>query len=175
MKKIIYLCDSKLANQLELDFNKTKINKHYFLKNKNILIWPATNSNSTISPQEFLELISYFNFKKIILIDTIFNTDLIIKAVDHINRTGLNYLIGNTPYKSLPTFPDVSNTYREKNGKVFISVGNRNKTKIKNNNKNILSKWVAPIAVVWSYLGINIEAYGVNSQIKSLNFLNEEN
>ena len=45
------------------------------------------------------------------------------KTIDHINKTGNNFLIGKTPHNNQLGFPDMSDVYKNIKGKVFVSYG----------------------------------------------------
>jgi hypothetical protein len=92
---------------------------------------------------------------------------------DHINRTGLSYLRGKTPFKNLATFPDISNIYNKKNGKILMSVGNKNSFNINLEKNVILSSWIAAISPVWHYVGVNVIGLGVSKNLKHVKKLNK--
>ena len=82
---------------------------------------------------------------------------------DHINRSGLNFLSGKTPFKKLPMFPDVSKIYQPikgLNGVTVHTVGPERfrETSIK---KAVVSESIALVAPIWYYIGVNVKAKGI--------------
>jgi hypothetical protein len=102
------------------------------------------------------------------VIDRIYREEGIVHVSDHINRTGESFLRGKTPFKNLPTFPDISNIYNKEKGKTLMSLGEKN-TLIFNTQENvILSSWIAAISPVWDYINVQITGIGVGEEISSI-------
>ncbi len=73
----------------------------------------------------------------------------IIEVSDHINKTGSNPLIGNQQKLKID-FPDVTNLYNHKKGRITICRGD---SFHKRNDKNI-STWLCHISIVARAIGI---------------------
>ena len=112
------------------------------------------------------------NLKDLLLVDRIYDDLGIVDVVDHINRTGQSFLRGKTPHGELPTFPDVSTIYNNNEGKILVSVGKKKPININTLENVILSEWIALIAPVWHYVGVNIKGVGIDKNINSINQLN---
>ena len=92
------------------NFSKTKEIFHhvvYFSGEEKILV-PKVFSRECINPINFLSLKNKLLFRSICIIDRIYPDKGPVCIIGHINRSGYNFLIGKTPLKSFPTFPDMS-------------------------------------------------------------------
>ena len=154
--KLYYFCSKKVFEQFELEPNKQEHQHGSVIIDGNAFIYPHTTTEQSINPLNLNSIKLSLSIEKVILVDRIFGQEEMTKTKDHINRTGVSFLRGNTPFKELPTFPDVSNIYRTEKGKVFMSIGDKNPLKIIPGKDVILSEWMAPISTVWHYLGVNV-------------------
>ena len=167
--KYIYLCGEGVAKQLEL-VGKKKENHNYKQTKNTIYIWPNSTNKETINPTKIKMIKTHYKIKSIVILDRTRGPNSPIKARDHINKTGENYLIGNTPNNGMPRFPDASNIYKEKDGLVFESYGPTfNKVVLAKNSNRIISEWLAPVALVWSYVGATVMGRGIPENIKHYN------
>ena len=169
--KLYYFCSKKVFEQFELEPNKQEHQHGSVIIDGNAFIYPHTTTEQSINPLNLNSIKLSLSIEKVILVDRIFGQEEMTKTKDHINRTGVSFLRGNTPFKELPTFPDVSNIYRTEKGKVFMSIGDKNPLKIIPGKDVILSEWMAPISTVWHYLGVNVFGVGVNNNTCSLDVL----
>ena len=62
----------------------------------------------------------------------------------------------------------MSDVYKNIKGKVFVSYGKDFKRAKKRNNKHVRSEWIAPIATVWSYVGVEIVGLGIGEDINGI-------
>ena len=88
------------------------------------------------------------------------NLDKETCIINHINRSGTNFLIGNTPFKNLPTFPDITSIYNKIKGYdqvVVHTVGSR-RFKTFSEKNTLVSEIVGLVAPVWYYVGTKIFA-----------------
>ena len=172
MKYCIYFCSKNIASQVGVSSEYILYNHGIYNHKKHVYIFPLANNNTTINPEVFTKIKNELNLKDLLLVDRIYDELGIVNVVDHINRTGQNFLRGKTPYEALPTFPDVSTIYNNNEGKVLVSVGEKKPININTLENVILSEWIALIAPVWHYLGVNIKGVGVDKNINSINQLN---
>ena len=93
------------------------------------------------------------------------SSDLITKINEHINRSGISFLIAETPLKDRPTFPDMSKVYGEKSGETVITVGPDRFVENDKQKTKITSEALAPIASLWHYVGVSLQAYGCGNNI----------
>jgi len=163
--KYIYLCSRKIAKQFNIVGKKKKNHSYYTLKNTTY-IWPNNTNKRTTNPLSINRIKEDYKIKDIVILDRVRGTKTQTTAVDHINKTGKNFLIGNTPHGNLPRFPDTSNVYKEKKGSVFESYGGKfNKAKPIRNKSRVISEWLAPVALVWSYVGAKTKGRGIPENI----------
>ena len=172
MKYCIYFCSKNIASQVGVSSEYILYNHGIYNHKKHVYIFPLANNNTTINPEVFTKIKNELNLKDLLLVDRIYDELGIVNVVDHINRTGQNFLRGKTPYEELPTFPDVSTIYNNNEGKILVSVGKKKPININTLENVILSEWIALIAPVWHYLGVNIKGVGVDRNINSINQLN---
>ena len=161
----IYLCSSKLAKQLGIKSHKTGANHKLGSKNNKTFLWPTNIDHTTINPEIFSRLKEKHKIRKLLIVDRLQSKTGREKTSDHINKTGNSFLIGKTPHNNQPAFPDMSDVYKNINGKVFVSYGKHFKRTKKGNSKYVESEWIAPIATVWSYVGVEIVGLGIGEDI----------
>ena len=79
------------------------------------------------------------------------------------NRSGINFLKGNTPQKGLPTFPDMSCVYNQiaKLKKVVVHTVGPTLFESKNPNSLVISESVGIVAPIWHYVQVKVFAKGV--------------
>lgn len=92
--------------------NTEKAAGHYYFQTNEVqLVWPVEVSEKYINPKTVSDLITLFNWKEILFLDAVKNVNGLATITGHVNRSGMNFLRGNTPYKNLPRFPDMSHIY----------------------------------------------------------------
>ena len=167
--KYIYLCSGAVAKQLEF-VSKDKENHNYNQTKSTTYIWPNTTDKETINPIDINAIKTDHKIRDIVILDRVRGVTTVTIASDHINRTGENYLIGNTPHNGMPRFPDASSLYKEETGSVFESYGAKyNMVGLTKTGNKIVSEWLAPIALVWSYVGATVVGRGIPENIKRYN------
>ena len=170
MSEYIYFCSKKIFKQFNLIPESLSFHNHAVVKKDNFsFIYPEDNSSNTINPKNYYSIKKQLGFSRLIIVDQTYHKINIVNVADHINRTGKSYLRGKTPFKKLPTFPDISNIYHEENGKTLMSVGEKNTLNINTQENVILSSWIAAISPVWHYVGVKIVGLGVTKNISSIN------
>ena len=120
-----YLCHKKISKQLGLTKRGNEYEHSIETQNNNTFLWPKAHNRKSISPETYATLKEKHKIVKLTIVDRIKAKEIVSHATDHINKTGKNYLIGATPYKEKPTFPDVSAVYSKREGDVFISYGKK--------------------------------------------------
>ena len=80
--------------------------------------------------------------------------------VDHVNRSGTNFLIGETPVKNFPVFPDMSKIYNIIPGYKQVVVHTLGPSRFlkQYKQKQITSESVGLISPIWHYIGVNVYA-----------------
>lgn len=163
----IYLCSEALAKQINITSDSNSFGHKKRTFEKGFFLWPERFHKTNLLPQAFLAHKKKQDIETLIIIDRIKNLEGIIKIKGHINRSGTSFLIAETPCGDRPTFPDMSRPYKNKSGETVITIGperfienNKQKTKT-------TSEALAPIAALWSYVGVSLQAYGCGKNITS--------
>lgn len=159
----IYLCSftkecSERVKPIE------SIANHIFSEiNNKTIIWPEKIDSETINPKNFNEIKKHFNLKELLFIDRIIGMNKLVSIINHVNRSGQNFLRGNTPEGKFPQFPDMSKIYNEINDFKTVEVhtiGKERFQRLQSNENVIWSELVGLIAPVAHYVGIKIYALG---------------
>ena len=102
------------------------------------------------------------------------NPNKFVQIVDHINKTGYNPLVGNTPFKNKPRFPDVSKIYDKKNYGINQIISSSVGFEMYNNlNEMNINEYISVISIVASYVGWKITGIGYSDNIVEKQILNE--
>ena len=132
-----------------------------------MIIWPDEVSPTTCSPKNLVELKKVVDTNTITILDRIKNKNSITRIYGHINKSGQNFLVGNTPFLDKPQFPDMSNIYvlRSNQKTTVHTIGRERYLSTETlNNEIIWSESIALVATVFSYLGFTVEGFGVPDQ-----------
>lgn len=147
---------------------ETSANHNLYQRTPTMVIVPKKPFQESISPKKFLILKERFGIEKLLVVDRVQGEKVssVVQIIDHHNITGWNPLAGKTPLGELPRFPDMSEIYTCQTLKGIPSavistvgierfVGSRGKA---------VSELVAPVALCASYVGIEVSAFGWNSE-----------
>ena len=149
---------------------KTKHSHLIYEKNKSVSFCPKSFSGKSINPRAFFKLKEVYDIKTINVFDRVSGVSKDIVITDHINCSGLSFLIGKTPYKTKPMFPDMSTIYvkekKELNNATY-TVGPQNYLNTPKAKGFIFSESIAPVSIVWHYVGIRVRGYGISNIRKS--------
>lgn len=104
-----------------------------------------------------------FKENRLLIIDSVKSKEAVIQIIDHVNQSGQNSLLGRTPFKNHPRFPDMIELYNKKDiglpQKVVRCVGcNR----YKKHGESEISEMVALVAPPAHYVGWEVTALGWN-------------
>jgi hypothetical protein len=83
--------------------------------------------------------------------------------MDHINKSGFNFLFNKTPYKTFPTFPDMSRIYNPLNNLeqvVVQTLGIKSFSK-KTKTEGVFSEMIGLVSPVWHYVNVQVFGKGV--------------
>ena len=139
-----------------------------FKKETRTHIVPEKLNRLCLNPRSISSLKEELSIKKILILDRVLNLKTQACIVGHVNRSGTNFLIGKTPYKKHPQFPDMSNIYtpiKELDKIVVHTVGLERFFNFKNSDYYI-SEAVGLIAPVWHYIGIKVYSKTYNKKVK---------
>ena len=141
--------------------SKTAMLSHtLYTKEKHTYIIPNKFDESTINPENFLKLKKEMKIKSILIIDKTIPGNKKLCIINHVNRSGYNFLIGKTPTGKLPRFPDMSKIYNKISGlesAVVHTVGPE-RFHLRPKSNNVISESVGLIAPVWHYVGVKVFA-----------------
>ena len=165
--KHIYLCSEEVANQLKISKTGSNQTHRFSIVKGTAVYWPKGQSARHINPRSLTVLKDKYKIKELVVVDRTNTTKEKINIKDHINRTGTSFLVGTTPHKDKPTFPDATEIYKNKTGEVLVCYGDKYKTQNKNKHKTV-GEWLAPIALVWNYIGIKVYGLGVSQKTRKL-------
>jgi hypothetical protein len=128
-----------------------------------ILVWPKQLDEKSINPGEMAELKTELKSERILIADRMKGNSGLVFIRDHVNRSGLSYLRGNTPFGNQPMFPDVSRIYLMPSNVpsvVIHTLGPVRFAEISQTEKTIWSEAAGIVAPVLFYVGLLVYAVG---------------
>lgn len=129
-----------------------------------LYITPTRFNENTISPQNLMGLKYKYDIGLVYIFDRIVGAKRNALITDHINRSGVTFLRGKTPHKTMPMFPDLSTVYiKEKNikGCVVQTLGPKKFNKPPNEAGVVFSEAAAITSTLWHYIGVRVKCFGV--------------
>ena len=143
---------------------KEKTFGHYIKRgSKRTDINPTCFNKKNISLKNLDQLKKKLNIERIYMFDRILGLNKNILIADHINRSGVSFLRGETPYKKKPMFPDLSKTYicDKKQGIVVQTLGPKKFKNPPNEPGVVFSESAAIFATLWYYIGVEVVCFGI--------------
>ncbi len=134
------------------------------MKNNDVFIVPSQFNETSISPTEFLKLKNKYQIKTVNMYDRTFGIKEKSIIVDHVNRSGVFHLKGNTPHEQRPMFPDMSYIYekdRPSNSIIVQTLGYERFKEAKLKEQVFFSEAAAIIASVWHYVGVSVRGFAI--------------
>ena len=134
------------------------------IKNNNVFIIPNQFNETSISPTEFLGLKNKYQIKTVNMYDRTFGIKEKSLIIDHVNRSGVFFLKGNTPLNQRPMFPDMSHIYKKDLSLKSIVVQTLGYDRFKADKlkeKVFFSEAAAIIATVWHYVGVSVRGFAI--------------
>tara|TARA_Y100001970_G_scaffold287823_1_gene413450 strand:- start:741 stop:1286 length:546 start_codon:yes stop_codon:yes gene_type:complete len=158
---------------------KKELFGHKIYKEPNLLfLTPIQIEKKSLCPQNIIGLKEKYKLKTIVMFDRIVGVEKNLLVSDHINRSGVSFIVGETPYKNLPMFSDMSGVYITKSNERGCTVHTLGPQRFKNPPQNekevVFSETAAIIATLWHYVGVNIRCFGVYSE-KNTNIITPKN
>ena len=138
-----------------------------FKKETHTHIVPEKLNQLCLNPTSVSSLTEDLSIERILILDRVINLKHQACIVGHVNRSGTNFLIGNTPHNKRPQFPDMSKIYnpiKELENIVVHTVGMERFSSFKDSDYYI-SEAVGLIAPVWHYIGVKVSS---KTQIKKV-------
>ena len=131
----------------------------YHLKNRQVLV-PQKFSKTIIRPKNFYKIKKRLGLENICIVDKVYSNIEFVCIIDHVNRSGTNFLIGETPVKNFPVFPDMSKIYNTIPGYKQVVVHTLGPSRFlkQYKQKQITSESVGLISPIWHYVGVNVSA-----------------
>ncbi|MFQ6611686.1 MAG: hypothetical protein ACE5D2_01125 [Fidelibacterota bacterium] len=145
--------------------------------NNSKFLWPKKINSQTVNPLVFGFFKDKLGIKDVWIVDRMVGFPEPFFIGDHINRSGVNFLTGNTFSGAWPIFPDSSRIYtvpEGKDGKVIISVGPQRFSEAGKVNSYPVCEWTGLIVPVWSYIGVTVTAAALPTGTDLLLFLKNE-
>lgn len=162
----IYLCAFTKEWIKTVKPTRLIVGHNYGKINNKIILWPKKIDSATINPKNFNELKKHHNIKELLIIDRTIGTNKPISIINHVNRSGQNFLRNETPFEEYPQFPDMSKIYHKISGLDMVVVHTIGEKRFKsppNREKIVWSKAIGLIAPVAHYVGIKVFAIGGNN------------
>jgi len=175
--KVYYFNTAPHEFGIKKDLNEKTLGHHLKKTPKAIFITPTSFSKKNVSPKNLHQLKMSLKIKNIYMFDRIIGLNKNILISDHINRSGVSFLRGKTPYKNRPMFPDLSKTYisgKKMQGVVVHTLGPKKFKNPPNEPGVVFSELAAITATVWYYIGVKVKCLGVGQPKeieKSLDFI----
>lgn len=164
----VYITGPQLLKQLGTKPDKNP-SHHSAAKLGDInVLTPNEITLAAINPKNLIYLKEKHNISKITVLDRAKISKHKIKAGDQINRTGISFLRGKTPYKNLPTFPDNRKALMGTSSQAQISIGTSRFEEIDKEVDTCYFEWMAPITTAWHYIGVKVQGIGVGPEEKHL-------
>ena len=149
-----------IIQKLDLTF----FNHNIGIKDNDVFIVPNQFNEISISPTEFLGLKSKYQIKTVNMYDRTFGIKEKSIIKDHVNRSGLFNLKGNTPLNQRPMFPDMSYIYKKDPSLKSIIVqtlGYSRFKEVKLEERVFFSEAAAIIATIWHYVGVGVRGFAI--------------
>ena len=143
---------------------KEKTFGHYIKRgSKRTDINPTCFNKKNISLKNLDQLKKKLNIERIYMFDRISGLNKNILIADHINRSGISFLRGETPYKKKPMFPYLSkiNICYKKQGIVVQTLGPKKFKNPPNEPGVVFSESAAIFATLWHYIGVEVVCFGI--------------
>ena len=153
---------SKFDIDQELDLKL--LNHNIGIKDRDVFIVPSQINETSISPSKFLGLKNKYKIKTINMYDRTLGIEEKSIITDHINRSGVFYLKGNTPHDQRPMFPDMSCIYEKDPSLKSIIVQTLGYERFKNvkiKEQVFFSEAAAIIATIWHYVGVRVRGFAI--------------
>ena len=149
-----------IDQKLDLKF----FNHNIGVKDNDVFIVPNQFNEKSISPTEFLGLKNKYQIETVNMYDRTVGINEKSIIIDHVNRSGVFHLKGNTPHEHRPMFPDMSYVYEKdpllKNIIVQTLGYNRFKN-VKFKERVFFSEAAAIIATIWHYVDVRVRGFAI--------------
>ena len=127
------------------------------------IVWPEKIDARIVNPKNVDILFNNLPRDGLLLLDRVHGVAGFISVVGHVNRSGTNLLIANTPYDGRPQFPDMSHVYDPIQGYPQVVVHTLGPERFEappRENGVVWSEAVGLVAPIFHYLGFQLSALG---------------
>ena len=159
---------------IKTDFKEKTFGHHIKRWSEKTVINPTQFSKKSISLKNLDQLKKKLNIGRIYIFDRISGLNKNILITDHINRSGISFLRGETPYGKGPMFPDLSKVYISDKKKQKFVVQTLGPKRFKNpptEPGSVFSESAAIVATLWYYIGVEVVCFGIGKPNQTNNFL----
>lgn len=128
------------------------------------LVWPQNIDSTSINPANIYEIKENLKTDSLIVVDRLLGVDKLVSIGGHINKSGTNFLMGNTPFKTYPRFPDLGGIYESAPGEEAVVVQTIGPDRFQNSappGDVVLSEGIALVSTVLHYLQIRTTGVGL--------------
>ena len=172
--KVFYFNASPKDFGIKTDFKEKTFGHQIKKGSKRVVVSPNQISKKNLSLKNLNELKKNLNINKIYILDRISGLNKNILITDHINRSGISFLLGETPYNKRPMFPDLSKIYigdKKNQGFVVQTLGPKRFKKPPIEPGVVFSESAAIIATLWHYIGVEVVCFGIGKPNEAKSFL----
>ena len=168
---VLYVCSTPKKWGVRASVDQ-KLAGHFIAQiNDEYIVWPENMSFETINPKGIETLLKVLPHGGLLLLDRVCGVEGFVSIVGHVNRSGNNMLIGNTPYDDRPQFPDMSDIYDPIPDYPHVAVHTLGPERFQappQEHNIVWSEAVGLVAPVFHYLGYQLSALGGNPTQASL-------
>ena len=129
-----------------------------------MFIVPNQFNETSISSTEFSGLKNKYQIKTVNMYDRTLGIKEKSLIIDHVNRSGVFHLKGNTPFKQRPMFPDMSYIYEKDlslKSIIVQTLGYERFKKVELKERVFVSEAAAIIATIWHYVGVRVRGFAI--------------
>ena len=140
------------------------LNHNIGIKGNDVFIVPNQLNETSISPTKFFGLKNKYQIKTVNMYDRTFGIKEKSIIIDHVNRSGVFHLGGNTPHKQRPMFPDMSYIYEKDpslENIIVQTLGYDRFKRVKPKEQVFFSEAAAIIATIWHYVGVSVRGFAI--------------
>ena len=162
--KVFYFNASPNDFGIKIDFKEKTFGHQIKRGSRKTVLNPTRFSKKNISLKNLDQLKKKLNIGRIYIFDRISGLNKNILITDHINRSGISFLRGETPYNKRPMFPDLSKVYThyEKTPRVVVqTLGPKRFKKPPSEPGVVFSESAAIFTTLWHYIGVEILCFGI--------------
>ena len=139
-------------------------NHNIGIKDNDLFIVPNQFNETSITPTEFIGLKNKYQIKTVNMYDRTLGIKEKSLIIDHVNRSGVFFLKGNTPFKQRTMFPDMSYIYKKDpslKSVVVQTLGYSRFKKVKLKERVFVSEAAAIIPTIWHYIGVSVRGFAI--------------